>query len=1382
MIESANRRVVKIKPTDTVEPHDSGRLFDFIDRNLIILLGDPGAGKTFSFDKMAHQESVSRQTVRLFLSRNGDNQERTVYLDGFDECRPRANRNAAIEVLQLLRKNGNPRLRLSCRFVDWVGTDLDLFKGYSDDYVVLRLEPLNQEEAFEIISGKGIQNPELFLEEAAARNIHWAVSNPQSLLMLANVFRDGWPATRRDLFEQWSLKNLTERNPELCNSDLGGYISAALLAPAGAACAALLISDVDGISLAPSLDERIPNYQSVPFPDKNAVFASLSRKIFSSREPNVVTYIHRTIAEYLGARWLGEQCKNGLPLSRIQALIGVDSRPSSSLRGLHAWLPLFMPLQAQQLISSDPLGVLIYGDVASFHPSLKSKLIKAIGTAVSENLWLLNQDITEYGLVGLATSETAEQLIEILKSVDETLQLKNLVLRAILAGAPLEQFRPQLEAILSDPSSAALSRELALEALLRKFGDEGRTSAVRIYLQQIKSEKSSIRLRASIICNLFGSPIGPADVAQVLIDASEEKEFSCGFSEMQQGIPDESLLEILELYLIRSKDQVTTSPKSSAYFEALVSVETILDRVCEAITEDDLSRIDRLLGVLKGLYENRVRSCISSRSHHDILAGKPDVLRMLVDSAVRHMQDFKQPVSIGFIFISLVAHPLSMELLITRLWKDLESSYEILKLPGELLQKYDALGRCLVHYGVAKDALLFQRFMELGLSTAEGREHLQGHVRQDVRSRRESSDEKELAAYYFRVRIAVQENHESILKGEALDLLGELSKLYCLGSDNVQPKIRRGQPLIAAIGEELAKSVEQGFRAMAMRQPAPELSDLARTHAANKYRVHWYSYMSGIDLVWEHQRAFDLLSNSSLSTAFALSLIVLRDCNIGNVRHSHFREWPSYILRNRPEAAKEACRALLKETLKQNVSVSDLLRRFPDPTVAPWLSDLALEFLSGTAIVNSSDLELLCRIAAHSSMGKQQLADIANQRIVMHSDEGLQEAVFWIVLGFLSNGGHESELTLVAKDCPKALWIVRSLTSPTTQEDASTAPFQLSVQQMGFIINTFGPVFKFPPESYAESMGHYGDKSDSDAMMYLQGLIQLISSHPEGAAGECLNRLLGSLELQNYHPWISSKLNEQRELNRQSRYEKPTWDSVCQTLQNGPPANVEDLKALFLDTLSDAAKTIRNSNLDSYEAYWTDDKPKQPRDEDYCRDRLVEFLRLRLSPLNILVEPEGHMAADKRADIMVFGPKQLKLPVEVKRDKHNELWTALMNQLERLYARDPEANGYGIYLVIYFGPERKGNIASHPQGALLTGSPEELQRLLNASIPDIHQNKISCIVVDVSPPSLTRSKELKAKAKGGIAAKKKPKNSKRPKPKGAAITTGSTPTNKPSKS
>ena len=126
-------------------------------------------------------------------------------------------------------------------------------------------------------------------------------------------------------------------------------------------------------------------------------------------------------------------------------------------------------------------------------------------------------------------------------------------------------------------------------------------------------------------------------------------------------------------------------------------------------------------------------------------------------------------------------------------------------------------------------------------------------------------------------------------------------------------------------------------------------------------------------------------------------------------------------------------------------------------------------------------------------------------------------------------------------------------------------------------------------------------------------------------------------------------------------------------MKGGAPANIEDLKALFLDDLADARRYIRHSNLDKYKVYWSGRGSAlgKPRDEDFCRDRLVEYLRGRLVPMGLWIEPEGHMAADKRADIVVFAPHGLKLPVEVKRDMHRELWVAAKEQLERLYARDP---------------------------------------------------------------------------------------------------------------
>lgn len=123
------------------------------------------------------------------------------------------------------------------------------------------------------------------------------------------------------------------------------------------------------------------------------------------------------------------------------------------------------------------------------------------------------------------------------------------------------------------------------------------------------------------------------------------------------------------------------------------------------------------------------------------------------------------------------------------------------------------------------------------------------------------------------------------------------------------------------------------------------------------------------------------------------------------------------------------------------------------------------------------------------------------------------------------------------------------------------------------------------------------------------------------------------------------------------------------------------------------------------------------------------------------------MAADKRADIAVLGPHGLKLPVEAKRDTHRELWLAAKNQLERLYTRDPNSSGYGVYLVFYFGPSRGGSMTPHPEQITLKESPEDLQHALNAAVPAEHRDRISCVVIDVSPPAMPYPEKPKPKVR-----------------------------------
>ena len=191
------------------------------------------------------------------------------------------------------------------------------------------------------------------------------------------------------------------------------------------------------------------------------------------------------------------------------------------------------------------------------------------------------------------------------------------------------------------------------------------------------------------------------------------------------------------------------------------------------------------------------------------------------------------------------------------------------------------------------------------------------------------------------------------------------------------------------------------------------------------------------------------------------------------------------------------------------------------------------------------------------------------------------------------------------------------------------------------------------------------------------------------------------------------------------------------TLSRGAPANVGDLHAVACEYLHEIALDIENAATDRYKLFWNVDKysrPTTPRPENDGRDRLLEILRDKLRPLGIDAEPEGHYARHKRADIKVLC-RQMNVPIEIKRHYHRNLWSALEKQLIGKYTRDPGAQGWGIYLVLWFGL-KWNNLPKLPQGFSSPKTPEELRRALSLMIPPVVRNQIEVVCVDCSRPKM----------------------------------------------
>ena len=243
----------------------------------------------------------------------------------------------------------------------------------------------------------------------------------------------------------------------------------------------------------------------------------------------------------------------------------------------------------------------------------------------------------------------------------------------------------------------------------------------------------------------------------------------------------------------------------------------------------------------------------------------------------------------------------------------------------------------------------------------------------------------------------------------------------------------------------------------------------------------------------------------------------------------------------------------------------------------------------------------------------------------------------------------------------------------------------------------------------------------------LRTLIEALAASPEVGATEVLARLRDDPVLPKWHPLLKSASDRQSVVRRDAAYRPPRAAQVIEALNDGPPANAADLQELVVDRLQQITGDVRTTNVNLWRQFWNENS-RTPKHEDACRDSLVATLRARL-PTGCDAQPEGQYAANKRADIRVAA-SDWNVPVEIKKNSHSEVWSAVRNQLLPRYTNDPATEGLGIYLVLWFGPDQT---ASVPRGRKPM-TPDAMRERLLANLATEERRRAVVIVMDVTPP------------------------------------------------
>ena len=448
-------------------------------------------------------------------------------------------------------------------------------------------------------------------------------------------------------------------------------------------------------------------------------------------------------------------------------------------------------------------------------------------------------------------------------------------------------------------------------------------------------------------------------------------------------------------------------------------------------------------------------------------------------------------------------------------------------------------------------------------------------------------------------------------------------------------------------------------------------------------------------------------------------------------------EWFRPVLKVRPDLVADVLIRSVRANLRQGSSSALGLHELAHDQDYQPVAELAVVALLKSFPTRHKIEQLhVLRVLLHAAprlVGHRELLRIVEGKLALRSMDSAQQ-VYWICAGLLARPplftdrlreqltgrGHERRVRHIAEflyDC-----------DVTSIEALDVVALEMLIESLG---NSYRPVGW---SDHGSEVAGNAKRNPEYKGLIVDSLVNVLASKPSHDATDALQRLSKNHSLRPWRVRLQDATSRQREVRCEADFRHPTVEQVLETLANSRPANQADLAALTVDVLIDLAREIRHGNTSDWRQYWNLDsycRPTEPRPENACRDRLLSALKIKLQQHGVATRQEVMHADDKKADIGVsYG--SIDVPLEVKRSDSRELWTALGNQLIAKYTRDPGSDGYGIYLVFWFGRDR----CQRPPTGPAPETPDTLGEhlLAAANLSPEERRKISVCVIDVSKP------------------------------------------------
>ena len=1021
-------------------------------------------------------------------------------------------------------------------------------------------------------------------------------------------------------------------------------------------------------------------------------------------------------------------------------ITGHEGAVVTELRGLSAWIAALSRSSRNEFIERDPIGVGLYGDIGEFSLREKRDLLASLERTKSR-LHLNRVTGATAAFAPLATSAMLPAIRQILRSTNREPGHQSFVgflLDVLLQGPMLPGLADVLLAIVSDGQWRSDVDALALRAFLHHCPDGAeKTARLETLLADVHAgviPDPKEELRGILLSSLFPRNVLPSEVWRYLVATEDtQKVIGSCWEFWFQRIPDESSDEEV-IGLLDGLRQCLSDVRSA--LDRWYVRQTPMRLVARALgLSGDVIDVGRLydwlsvgaVAVPDGRWEYEHHE--AARAIRLWLESRPDVQKAVLMEGLRRC-------------------PASVE--------SSRQAFDVRNCLYGACRPPDYGLWCLGQAVAIADArlqvaeyLLCEAFK--ALKDADGNAGLSlgvvaAHVRQneklrpvwdlmssppgwsEERAERRSYEEEQQQRedeWLDQVRsevVALEENRAGpvMLFQIARAYFGDLVGFHAEGGPKGVDKLLRGDP-------DLTRAALAGLKGTIDRPDVPTLEEILDLRKRNRFHYLTLPFLAGL-------AELDRTSSEDASEwnqAQIRKALVFHFC-YPNTDYSP--KWYGRLIEKRPELVADVLVTVAASGFRDDGSDSavfwSLAHNRAHARVAR-LGSLRLLVAFPTRCT-AKQLGSLDRLlwAALQYADQEELLALVDSKLRRRSMNDAQRVRWLACAGLAAPERFGSRLRDFVEGRERRTW---HLVDFAFAENLTPAwrPL-LATQGLELFIGLLAP-FSDPDRDRGSQ-----DGITTPAMWAserVSAMIGELAALPDKDATRTLEELASEPKLSRWRPALLRARDDQLVVLRDAAYRYPDVEQICRTIDDGPPANPADLAALVTDRLYELGHRIRNGNTDDWRQYWNEDRrgrPREPKHEESCRDALLSDLGQSL-PDELDAQPEGHYANDKRADIRI-SCRNFQIPVEIKKNSHPKLWSAMRDQLMAQYSRDPATDGYGIYLVLWFG-QVDGHRNPPPPSGVYPDSPEALKARLEEALTPEEARKISVCVIDVSAPS-----------------------------------------------